>query len=226
MGCDVTNVAALVTAESLHARTSAGATPLLLAAQAGNTPVVNSLLAAGASVSDCLPNGLFPAYVALQGRHFSAARAIIAASPAAMINACPDSHTTCLHLAAALDAADVALDLIAKGACLTPARRVDGLTPLFVACKLGCRRVAEAIVDAAVAVGQVSEVVHAVLPSGHTILHTAAQGGHADLVAFLCDDPRTRCVKCAPLWQTVRVCWELLRVRASLHFLCWSPHQV
>ena len=164
--------------ECLDAKTATHLTPLMVAAQAGQTKAALFLLAKGANPNHSLPNGLTAVFLAAQSGFEDTAIAIVENS-AITINAVNEDDVNILHVAFDLGYERLALAAIAKGVDVVQARKTDGLTPMHYAAKEGMLPVLEQML-----------LVPAIqlatpLPSGETLLHLAVESGNQALVERL-----------------------------------------
>lgn len=155
-------------------------TPLMLAVQHGKQAVMEKLHQAGANFNHCLPNGLFPLYMAAQKNFTPLALWMLKQVPQLDVNKTLDSKMTTLHLAIQSGEAVLANELVKHGAHCDVPRKSDGFTALHCAAQQG----EVDLITSMLAVNS-SLSVNLALESKKTPLHLAAEAGQFETVKLL-----------------------------------------
>jgi len=153
-----------------------GATPLIVAAQEGQTAVVHVLLAASAAVDQAATNGTTPLFAACQRGH--AAIALVLTDAGAKVNQRKANGFTPLLVACQEGHVSVIKVLLSAGAQPNQAKD-NGVTPLYMACQHGNAAAASALIDAGAVVDQPRA-------NGSTPLLASCHNGHLTCVEILC----------------------------------------
>ena len=178
--------------------TSTGATPLMIAAQNGQTKTVAKLLARGADVNAAASDGSTALMLAAQNGHTEIVSALLLRKDINVDAKISAYRLTALFLAAQNGHAEIVAKLLARGADVN-AVRSDGVTALIIAAENGhTETVAELLAErtdlmyvaqnghVAVELSTKRANVNAVKKSsGYTALMFAVQNGHAEIVAKL-----------------------------------------
>lgn len=177
---NVANVERLLTIqpEGLEAKNHRAVTPLMLAVQNGHLEVVQLLSAKGANFNACLPNGLFPLYMALLKNFNPLVLWMLENVTSLNVNLQLDSKMSALHLAMEAKDERLVMALLEKGALSNLPRKSDGYCAWHLAAKQGNL----AILTAMAAKGAAVDLA---LESGKTALHLAAEAGSLQAVKFL-----------------------------------------
>ncbi len=163
--------------------------PLITAAEAGdseaNLKYIDGLISAGEDLNACLPNGLFPLYIAIQESHVQTALDLIQKGAGRInLDLVLDTGMSVVHLAVMLELQEVAEALIQAGANLTLKRKSDGATAFHLAVERGLTDVCQAMLSRS----DNSIDVDQALESGKTAMHLAVQAGYLETVKLLVDD--------------------------------------
>lgn len=161
--------------QALHKSNLLGDTPLHNASQQGSLPAVKLLVERGALVDVPNRSQMTPLHLALYRGHTEVASFLWANFPESLAMA---TLTSLLPAAAACGAAEIATELLKKGACFDPNDN-SSRSPFFQAVWNG----QQATIDLFRAITTVSPLKHPTLNS--TLLHAAAQGGVKPLVLEL-----------------------------------------
>jgi len=162
----------------LEAKNRRGITPLMMAVQHCQLEVMQLLHVKGANFNDCLPNGLFPLYMAVQKNFIKLALWMLDNVANLNVNLELDSKMTTLHLSIQGEFDSLSLKLIEKGASCDIRRKSDGYTALHCAAKLGNVELLGAMFAKNIS-------INIELESRKTPLHIAAQEGNLDAVKLL-----------------------------------------
>ncbi len=149
------------------------------------SPAGGRLISAGEDLNACLPNGLFPLYIAIQESHVQTALDLIQKGSGKInLNLVLDNGMSALHLAVLLELQEVAEALIKAGADLTLKRKSDGATAFHLAAEHGLTDLCQAMLSRS----DHSIDVDQTLESGKTALHLAVQAGYLETVKLLIDN--------------------------------------
>jgi ankyrin repeat protein len=164
----------------LEVKTKTGATPLMMAVQHGQQSVMELLHSKGADFNYCLPNGLFPLYMAIQKNFTPLALWMLEKVALLDVNKSLDSKMTALHLAIEGGDSKLAEQLLNKGARYDTPRKADGHTALHCAAQRGELTLIQRMLT-------VNALINLPLESKKTPLHLAAQAGQLETVKWLKD---------------------------------------
>ncbi|MBI5448680.1 MAG: ankyrin repeat domain-containing protein, partial [Gammaproteobacteria bacterium] len=164
--------------EYLEIKGRNGITPLLNAAQQGNTTAVRALIKRGANVNHTLPNELYALYLAIQNGYSDTALALLEVENIQLSDQVNQALTP-LHLALQMGLENVAIKLVERKANLTVFSRQDGLTAFHTAVKCSSLPVVRAMLISK------PELINSLTESGKTALHIAAEDNNTTMLSLL-----------------------------------------
>ena len=158
-----------------EAKDKNGMTPLLIAAQSGNVPMIKLLVKKGANI-DALANNTTPLYFAIENGHTEAATTLIELG--AKIDKIDNLGRTPLHIAIENNKTKTALALIKLGANVNLPDGTFNFTPLQIAAQKGNTELLKPLIDKGADVNAEDEM-------GNTPYLLASKNGNSETAKAL-----------------------------------------